>query len=60
MTTPLLPVGYQSLVGQVMKSSILNGEYRAHPEWKSQKTEFNEIRGIFISVWMENVLGSSR
>ena len=47
MTTPLLPVGYQSLVGQVMNSSR---EYRAHPEWKNQKTEFNEIRGIFISV----------
>ena len=25
-------------------------EYRAHPEWSNQKTEFNEIRGIFISV----------
>ena len=51
MTTTLFPVGYQSLVGQVMKSSILNGEYRAHPEWKNQKSEFNEIRGIFINVY---------
>lgn len=47
MTTPLLPVGYQSLVGQVMNSSR---EYLACPEWYSQKTEFNEIRGILITV----------
>jgi hypothetical protein len=53
MNTPLLPVGYQSLVGHVMDSSReyhAHPEYRAHPEWKNQKTEFNEIRGIFISV----------
>ena len=47
MTTPLLPVGYQSLVGRVMNSSR---EYLSRPEWNSQKTEFNEIKGIFISV----------
>jgi len=51
MTTPLLPNGYQTLVGQVLKPYILKGEYRAHPEWKNQKTEFNETRGIFISVY---------
>lgn len=52
MSLSLFPVGYKSMVSRVMdpffKEEI---EYRGHPEYKNQKTEFNEIRGIFISVY---------
>ncbi len=52
MSLSLFPVGYKSIVSRVMdpffKEEI---EYRGHPEYNNQKTEFNEIRGIFISVY---------